>query len=250
MLEVDAAKGGVDNRTSGIGHVLYAIKNGEKKVVRLHSAKLDERCSQWNPCELEALAFATALEKEQDIIRESKHPLIIMPDSKPVHQAVQLINQGKFSTSARMTSLLNNVNRFKIESKHISGKAKLNPLSDFQSRAPAECQTEVCAIHKFIQEKVNGDLDSTAKHGALQAEENIIASKESWKNAQKNNRACSVALKLLHAGKPPPKATGKTTGEYWNDVRKYCRDASISSDGMLVVKATPSIQSGNIEREK
>ena len=72
-------------------------KKWEKKVVRLHSAKLDERCSRWHPCELEALAFATGIEKEHDIIRESKHPLIIMPDSKPVHEAVKLINQGKFS---------------------------------------------------------------------------------------------------------------------------------------------------------
>ena len=38
VLEVDAAKGGKDNTHTGIGHVLYAIKNGEKQIVRLHSA--------------------------------------------------------------------------------------------------------------------------------------------------------------------------------------------------------------------
>ena len=124
ILEVDAAKGGASHPQAGIGHVLYAVKNGEKRIVRLHSAKLNARCHNWNPCELEALAFATAIEKEQDIIKESKLPLIIMPDSKPVHEAVRLINQGKFSTSAHMSCFLNNLNRFKIESKHISGKAK------------------------------------------------------------------------------------------------------------------------------
>ena len=120
---MDAAIGGKEINP-GLGHVLYAIKDNEKKIVRLHSSKLDSRCQKWNPCELEALAFATGIQKEQDIIRESKLPLIIMPDSKPVHEAVKLINQGKSSTSARMASFLNNLNRFRIESKHISGKAK------------------------------------------------------------------------------------------------------------------------------
>ena len=134
---------------TGIGNVLYAVKNGEKQIVRLHSAKLNARCHYWNLCELEA--FATAIEKEQDIIKESKLPLIIMPDSKPVHEAVRLINQGKFSTSAHMSCFLNNLNRFKIESKHISGKAKLNPLSDMQSRLPADCNADLCSVHKFIK---------------------------------------------------------------------------------------------------
>ena len=146
LLEVDAAK-------NGLGHVLYAINDGKKKIVRLHSTKLDSRCQNWHPCEIEALAFATGIEKEQDIIRESKHPLVIMPDSKPVHEAVKRINQGKFSTSARMSSFLNNVNRFRIQSKHVSGKAKLNPIADIQSRIPAECNSELCSIHKFIEQQ-------------------------------------------------------------------------------------------------
>ena len=153
VLEVDASKGTKANPQAGIGHVLYAIDNNVKRIVRLHSAKLDDKCHRWHPCEIEALAFATALEKEQDIIRESKLPLIIMPDSKPVHESVGLINKGKFSTSARMMSFLNNVNRFNVESKHISGKAKLNPLSDGQSRTPTDCNAELCSIHRFIQEK-------------------------------------------------------------------------------------------------
>ena len=229
---------------------MYAIKNGEKQVVRLHSAKLDDRCSRWNPCELEALAFATAIEKELDIIRESKLPLIIMPDSKPVHEAVKLINRGKFSTSARMSSFLNNVNRVRIESKHISGKAKLNPLSDSQSRAPAECNAEICTIHRFIQDKTDGNLEQNAKHCALKTDESIMASRESWRKAQASNQACSVAAKLLKSGKPPPKAVGKHAGDYWNDVRKYCRDASIAMDGTVIVKTPPELQSGDIQRER
>ena len=35
ILEVDAAKGGASYPQAGIGHVLYAVKTGEKRIVRL-----------------------------------------------------------------------------------------------------------------------------------------------------------------------------------------------------------------------
>ena len=40
------------------------------------------------------------------------------------------------------------------------------------------------------------------------------------------------------------------TGEYWNDVHQYCRDANVAKDGLLVVKSKPDILSGNIPRER
>ena len=92
--------------TPGIGHILLAVKDGKRLPVRFHSAKLKDNCKKWSPCEIEALAFAAGIEKEFDLLRESKHPLIICPDSKPVHDAVNLINKGNFSTSARMTTFL------------------------------------------------------------------------------------------------------------------------------------------------
>ena len=109
-----------------------AMVNGKKIPVRQHSAKLPEKCIKWSPCDLEALALVAGINKEYTIIRESKHPLITQTDSKPVHEAIKLINNGKFSTTSRMSSFLTNCNRTQIESRHISGKAKLNPLSDIQ----------------------------------------------------------------------------------------------------------------------
>ena len=97
---------------------------------------------------------------------------------------------------------------------------------------------------------MEGDLDDEAKLGAIKSDDNVMASGTAWKTAQSNNRACSVAIKLLNSGKPPPKATGKTAGEYWNDVRKYVRDATVASNSTLVVKTPPSEQSGNIDRER
>ena len=77
-----------------------------------------------------------------------------------------------------------------------------------------------------------------------------FTNRESWKNCQDANQACKIAKQLLTSGKPPPKAIGKNTGEYWNDVHQYCRDANVAKDGLLVVKSKPDILSGNIPRER
>ena len=249
IMETDASKGGgKNNLPAGIGHILFVLKDGQKLPVRIHSTKLPDKCKKWQACEIETLAFAVGIDKEYDLIRESKHPLIICTDSKPVHQAVKLINSGKFSTSARMSSFLTNVNRTRIETRHISGKARLNPLSDLQSRSPAECDSEYCSVHKFIKDAIDSVVDEGAKN--CKVIEIGFANREAWRNCQEANQACKTAKKLLTSGKPPPKAIGKTAGEYWNDVRQYCRDASIAKDGLLVVKSKPEALSGNIARER
>ena len=165
LMEPDGAKGGgKKDLPAGIGHILYAVKDGKKLPVRLLSLKLKDTCKKWSPCEIEALAFAAGIAKEYDLIRESKHPLIIFPDSKPINEAVNLINKGHFSTSARMSSFLTNVNRFPIISRHISGKAKLNPIGDLQSRFPSDCNSEACSIHKFVNEAIDSVIDTGGKN--------------------------------------------------------------------------------------
>ena len=249
ILETDAAQGG-GSFPSGIGHVLYAVKDGEKVAVRYHSAKLPDKCKKWSPCEIEALALAAGINREYDIIRESKHPLIIQSDNKPVHEAIKLINDGKFSASARISSFLTNINRARIESKHISGKAKLNPIADLQSRNPPDCTSDFCSVHKFIDEAVNSNIEDNVKLNNISGQTEGFSNRISWKTAQDANNACAVAKQLLSSGKPPPKAFKKTSGEYWNDIRQYCRDASLSKDGLLVVKSQPNILSGNIPRDR
>jgi hypothetical protein len=86
-------------KTPGIGHVLFALVDNIRKPVRFHSVKLPEHCKKWAPCEIEALAFATGIQAEIDLIKESQKPLLIAPDSSPVKDAVNLIKKGKFSAS-------------------------------------------------------------------------------------------------------------------------------------------------------
>ena len=252
LLLPDASKGGIKGEgPAGIGHILYAIKDGKKLPVRVHSAKLKEACKRWSPCELEALACGTAIEKEYDLIRESKKPLIVCPDSKPVHEAVNLVNKGHFSTSSRMSSFLTNINRLPVQTSHISGKARLNPVADHQSRFPSECTSEVCSVCKFIDETIASVLEPAAKNCSLSTTNaEGFASRSAWKQAQNENQACQQAKHLLTTGKPPPKAAGKHSGELWNDIRQYFRDATVAKDGLLVVKSLPETLSGNVSRER
>ena len=80
-------------KTPGIGHVLYAVIDGQRKPVCFHSVKLPEHYKKWSPCEVEALAFATGIQAEMDIINESLKPLLVAPDSTPVKDAVNLIKR-------------------------------------------------------------------------------------------------------------------------------------------------------------
>ena len=244
MLVPDGSK-----MTPGIGHILYAIKDGKRIPVRFHNFKLQDNCRKWSPCEIEAMALAAGIVKEYDLLRESKHPIIVCPDSKPVHDAVSLINDGKFSTSARITSFLANVNRIPIISQHISGKAKLNPFADLQSRAPSECSAEICTIHRFVEEACDGVINPGARNGNITGVD-PYASTAAWKKAQQNNPPCAYAKSLLTTGKTPPKATGKNAGEYHNEVRFYCREASVSKEGLLVARSLPDPKSGNVRRDR
>ena len=224
LLVPDAAQ-----KTPGIGHVLYAVVEGQRKPVRFHSVKLPEHCKKWSPCEVEALAFATGIQAEMDIIKESRKPLLIAPDSTPVKDAVNLIKKGKFSASARMTSFITNINRVQIEVIHASGKANLNAVSDMQSRNPSTCRAEHCTICNFVNTAIDSVLNPMATLGAVTT--TSLYNPKAWAAAQKGNTACKTALEHLRTGKQPSKKSGAILSE----IRRYCSIAKISKDGCLIV---------------
>ena len=98
----------------GIGHNIYAVKNEELIPVRFHSSRLKDQCVWWQPCEIEGLSVATAINAEYNLLCESKHPILILADSRPVADAIKNIREGKFSSSSRMNRLLTNVNKLPI----------------------------------------------------------------------------------------------------------------------------------------
>lgn len=225
LIVVDAAKA-----NPGLGHTLYAIKNNKKVPVSFHSVKLQKPYSNWLPCELEALAFATAITAEYDVLKESKHPIIISPDSKSVADAVKLIRKGKFSTNPRIQSLITNVNRIPIQIQMAGGKANLNQCGDFQSRHPSTCQTEHCSICSFVLEASSSTLDPFSLNaiGPTGSHTSILQNRAAWIKIQDDDKACHEAKYLLHSGKTPSKKSGKS---------RLCSIAQIGKDNLLIVPA-------------
>ena len=236
-------------KTPGVGHVLFAINQQEKErlPVRYHSVKCPEGCTKWSPCEVEALAFATGIEAEYDLIRESEQPLLICPDSKVVADAVKLIKQGKYSASSRINRFITNVNKVNLEVRHVSGKAKLNLGGDNQSRQPSECTSELCTICRFVNEQIDSVVDPAAKNAAVHVlPDQTLDSRKMWRKVQRADPACKEAIRLLSSGKTP----NSKTGDEANAIRHYCREAKVSKDEVLVVIEKPDIKTGEVAREK
>ena len=179
-------------KTPGIGHVLYAIINGQRKPVRCHSVKLPENCTKWSPCEIEALAFETGIQAKLDLIKESTKPLLKAPDSSPVKDTVNLIKKGKFSAGARIYAFIMNINRVPVAVIHASGKANLNAVGDIQSQNPSPCSTQNCTICTFVSNSIDTVLRPNATLGAIS-----LYNTNSWAAAQRQNAACRTAIKHL-----------------------------------------------------
>ena len=230
LLVVDAAK-----TNPGLGHTLYAIKDNKKLPVAFHSTKLKPPYAQWNPCELEALAFATAITAEYNFIKESKKPIIISPDSKSVADAVKLIKKGHFSTNPRIQTLITNVNRVPMVIQLASGKANLNTCGDYQSRHPSECQAEQCSVCNFVDEKGNATLDPFAIN-AITPEKPAFQNKAAWQTIQQEDKACQQAMYHITSGKTPSKRSGKVASE----IRRLCTIGKVNNKGLLVVLNRPN----------
>ena len=230
LLVVDAAK-----TKPGIGHILYAIKNNSKLPVSFHSNKLSEHHAKWHSCELEALAFATAITAEYNILKESKKPIIIAPDSKAVADAVNLIRKGQHSSNPRIQTLITNVNRLPILVQLVSGKNNLNACGDNQSRFPSTCNAEHCAICNFVSDSVN-TLNPHAINSAKPNIAAILENKSAWKVVQDESKSCQQAKYFITTGKTPSKQSGKLLSE----IRRLTSVAKLNNDGLLVVKSKPN----------
>ena len=236
MIVVDAAKA-----KPGLGHILYAIKDNHKLPVSFHSTKLSENHSKWHSCELEALAFATAITAEYNILKESTKPIIITPDSKAVADAVNLIKKGNHSSNPRIQALITNVNRLPIIVQLANGKNKLNTCADFQSRNPSSCTVEHCNVCNFVNEM----SDNTINPHAINAiNDHMLDNKIAWKQIQDESKSCMQAKFHITTGKTPSKVSGKLHSE----VRRLTSVATISKDDLLVVLSKPtSFSSKRIE---
>ena len=237
MIVCDAAK-----KSPGIGHVLYAIVENKKIPVSFYSSKLSEHHSKWLSCEIEALAFANAIQSEYSLIKETTKPVIIAPDSKPVVDAINLVKKGHFSSNPRLQSLITNVNRIPIIVQIASGKNNLNLCADFQSRNPSNCESEYCSICRFVEECSIAALDPLAINKISTTDPTTYNNRTAWAKIQDEDKASSTAKSLLSTSKTPSKQTGKI----YSDIRKIHKIAEVAADGLLIVKSKPTPFSSQI----
>ena len=230
-----------------VGMVLQAkTQAGDTKIVKYYSVKLKNHHVKWFPCELEAAALGTAVEAFYEFIKQSNKPVIICPDSKSVVDAAKKIAKGQFSLSPRIQTFLNNLGKINHEIQHISGKSGHNAAGDYQSRSASPCSADLCQICNYVN--FNGDtiIDvklNTVTDDDTQPSTTPFLNRSVWKNIQQKDKACIQAMNCSTTGQTPSKKSGKTNVE-----TRILEKASISKDGLLVVKHTIQLSTTKLEK--
>ena len=226
----------------GVGFVLQARDSNNKvRTVRHYSVKLKPHHIKWTPCEIESVAFGTAIEAFYDIIKESTKPVIICPDSKPVCDATNLLKKGKFSLSPRIQTFLNNMGKVSCEVQHISGKSGQNQIADFQSRNTSVCNAEICQLCNYVNQQADTIIDTKITTLSIDIP---YANRMAWKNVQTQDKAITLAKNAITTGQLISKKPGKVN----SDARKIQSNAKIANDGLLVVLRTIPFSTTKEER--
>ena len=89
-----------------------------------------------------ALTLKKGLDKLSPYIKVTGKPAIALVDSKPIVQAKQRMDDGKFSSNRRLQDLLANFSFLRVSIQHISAKlpSALLKMIDFNSRNPVTCE--------------------------------------------------------------------------------------------------------------
>ena len=230
-----------------VGMVLQAkLPNGDIKIVKYYSVKLKPHMIKWYPCELEAVALGSSIEAFYEFIKQSKNPVIICPDSKPVVDAAKKMEKGNFSLSPRIQTFLNNLSKIKYDIQHISGKSGHNAPGDYQSRNATQCDTEHCQICNFIQETADSVINVKLNTLETNIDKSMVPflNRQAWIKIQEKDPACKQAKSCLHTGQNPSKKPGKMH----NNIRRYVSKAHVANDGLLVIRSSIPMTTNKIEK--
>jgi hypothetical protein len=230
-----------------VGMVLQAkLPNGDIRIVKYYSVKLKPHMIKWYPCELEAVALGSSIEAFYEFIKQSRKPVIICPDSKPVVDAAKKMEKGNFSLSPRIQTFLNNLSKISYDIQHISGKSKHNAAGDFQSRNATKCETEHCQICTFIQETADSVINVKLNTLETNIDKSMVPflNRQAWIKIQEKDPACRQAKSCLHTGQNPSKKPGKMH----NNIRRYVSKAHVANDGLLVIRSSIPMTTNKIEK--
>ena len=216
-----------------VGTVLLVIREGEETPLPagFFGFRLKQNVRNWSPCEIEAYTHVKGLEENGIYFRESEKPGIILSDIQNCVDCSKMLKKGVYSASARLQSFITASQKFDVSWQHISGKLKtpLIEAADFASRNPVECKSsncKICELSKFPD-------DSFATIGSLKntLASPIVESTEAWKQIQSSCKDLRRVVTHLRGGTAPKKKERNI-----NDVRLLLRKASISKQGLLIVR--------------
>ena len=222
----------------GLGATMYITRDGlSPKVAGYFSAKLKQRQLSWIPCELEALAIAATVKHFSPYIIQSCSTACILTDSKPCVDSFEKLCRGEFSTSSRLTTFLTTISRYHISVRHLSGSA--NTPSDFQSCNAPECNFSNCHVCLFVNQIGDAVVHSVSVQDILSGKAKLpFTTRSTWIDIQSDDpdlRRCHAHLK--QGTRPSKKITNA------KDLKRYLNVATISRDGLLVVRRNEPFQS-------
>ena len=219
-------------RNGGIGSVLYILRDSKMLIGGYFSSRLHVHQRKWLPCEVEALAIASAVNHWGPSILQSELRTQILSDSKPCIQAMEKLKRGEFSASARVSTFLSTLSRYSVYLHHISGNA--NIPADFNSRHPNECDNHDCQICQFVadadQATVRGVTVSEVLDGSVTMP---FMNHSAWKKIQQDCPALRRTCAHLSQGTRPPKQRRNA-----KDIKRYLQVVTLSTNGLLVVRST------------
>ena len=214
----------------GIAGTLYLSRHDKPRVCGFFSSKLKERQVTWLPCEVEALAIAASVKHFSSYLVQSSKPAIVLTDSKPCVQAFEKLCRGEFSVSPRVSTFLSTVSRYQAIVRHVSGAA--NIVSDFASRNSTECTDSSCQICSFIGTLEDCTVLRSTTNDIISGTHKLpFTTRSTWLSLQAECPDLRRVHSHLTQGTRPSK---KITNA--RDVKRYLNVASVSSDGLLVVR--------------
>ena len=247
------------SRPPATGFILFVCRKTADQKQRAEPVmfvtwKLSDLHWKWSPCELEGLGASIAVDKCAFYILRSTKPTLVFPDNKQVIQAFNKLKKGRYSTSQRLATFTNNIQRYPVEMQHGSGKLLQNLGSDYIGRTTKECVISECSMCKFASERsnillstisnlVNGispelelDLGSMTAHwcNALSNLKDLpIGNISAWCQLQTGDTAVSQAIKYKKSGQNPPRSN---KSKEIKEIRYFTTNCKISPSSKLLVK--------------
>ena len=213
----------------GIAATLYVLREGNILLAGFYNAKLLKHQVCWLPCEVEAISIGAAIKHFSPYIIQSRHQTQILTDSKPCVQAYQKLMRGEFSTSSRVTTFLSLASQYNVRIRHIAGVS--NVPSDYASRNPPECPDKNCQVCKFVHELEEASVRhlsvSDVSDGAARMP---FTNRVAWLSTQRECADLRRTHSHLSQGTRPTRKATKI-----KDVKRYLQQATVASDGVLVV---------------